>query len=51
MVFFSKKQAYNPKIEELVARNMKNKYHRMIVDVILLGVIILILGWAATGPE
>lgn len=38
-------------IYEIVTKNMKSTKQKLIVAAILLGVIVLIIGWAATGPE
>lgn len=38
-------------IYEVTTRNMKNVKSKLIVAAVLLGVIVLILGWAATGPD
>lgn len=36
---------------EAVTKNMTKFSHKLIAGVILLGVIIFIIGWAATGPD
>jgi len=38
-------------IYEITTRNMKNVKNKLIVAAVLLGTIVLILGWAATGPD
>jgi hypothetical protein len=38
-------------IYELATRNTRNFKHKLIVAAVLLGVIVLIIGWAATGPD
>jgi 4-hydroxybenzoate polyprenyltransferase len=38
-------------IYELVTKKMRSTKQKLVVAAILLGVIVLIIGWAATGPE
>lgn len=38
-------------IYEFTTRNMTSLKQKLLVGIILLGVIILIVGWAATGPD
>jgi uncharacterized membrane protein YfhO len=35
---------------ELITRNLKNKFHHVLVGGAILLIIVLIIGWAATGP-
>ena len=38
-------------IYEITTRNMKNVNQKIIIAAALLGFIVLIIGWAATGPD
>jgi len=38
-------------IYEITTRNIKSFKHKLIVAAVLLGIIALIIGWAATGPD